>query len=206
MKISAMTRRAGSAPRAVLGRALRTVVAGLAGLVLCAAFTTAPAGATGSTTMATDIAFPQWHTPLDFAPGRFAGTRPDASGIAIARPIGTLDYTDPDLGTTKPYDYATWTSRVHGVGFGADQLVASWNATTPAGTWLQVEMRGTTNTGAATAWYVMGRWASGDADIHRTSVPGQSDATGSVDVDTFSAADGVTLRAYQLRVTLYRAA
>jgi hypothetical protein len=205
MKISAMTRRVGTA----LPRALRVVVAGLAGLVLCAAFSTAPADATGtttgSTTMAHDIDFHQWHTPLDFVQGRYAGTRPDPAGVVIGRPVGTLDYADPDLGTTRPYDYATWTSQRHAVGFGGTQLVASWNATTPAGTWLQVEMRGTTNTGSTTNWYVMGRWASGDGDIHRTSVPGQADATGSVDVDTFSAADGVTLRAYQLRVTLYRA-
>jgi hypothetical protein len=201
MKISAMTRRVGTP----LPRALRAVVAGLAGLVLCAAFTTAPAGATGTTTMANDIDFHQWHTPLDFVQGRFAGTRPGAAGVTIARPVGTLNYTDPDLGTTKPYEYATWTSPVRRAGFGADQLVASWNATTPAGTWLQVEMRGTTDTGAATKWYVMGRWASGDGDIHRTSVTGQGDATGTVDVDTFEAATGVTLPAYQLRVTLYRA-
>jgi hypothetical protein len=120
--------------------------------------------------------------------------------------VGTVDYTDPDLNTTKPYDYAAWTSPVHRIGFGATQLVSSWNATTPAGTWIQVQMSGTTNTGAHTGWYVMGRWASGDADIHRTSVPGQTDASGTVDVDTFEAANGVTLTSYQLRVTLYRAA
>jgi hypothetical protein len=50
----------------------------------------------------------------------------------------------------------------------------------------------------------MGRWASGDEDIHRTSVPDQTDATGTIDVDTFEAAQGVQLMSYQLRVTLYR--
>jgi len=38
------------------------------------------------------------------------------------------------------------------------------------------------------------------------SVPGQSDADGAVDVDTFEAAPGTALRSYQLRVTLYRLA
>jgi hypothetical protein len=49
----------------------------------------------------------------------------------------------------------------------------------------------------------MGQWALGDADVTRTSLPNQSDAYGFIDVDTF--VGRTTLRAYQLRVTLYRA-
>jgi hypothetical protein len=194
MKISAMTAR---------GRVLRLIVAGAAGLAMCAGFPVAQASA--STSGDVGIDFHQWHGPLDFLAGGFAGTRPTAGGVTVGRPVGTVDYTDPDLATTRPYRYATWTSPVRRIGFGATQLVASWNATTPEGTWLQVQMRGTTATGDRTGWYVMGRWASGDADIHRTSVPNQTDATGTVDVDTFEAASGVTLTSYQLRVTLYRA-
>lgn len=195
------------------GRTLRLVVAGLAGLVLATAMSVAPAsaavpggnGVAGGNSQA-GIDFHQWHTPVDFLLGRADGTRQQFGGLAIARPAGTTDYADPYLGTTKPYDYATWTSPERRIGFGATQLVASWNATTPTGTWLQVEMRGQASTGVRTGWYVMGRWASGDTDIHRTSVPGQADATGDVDIDTFEAASGVTLNSYQLRVTLYRAA
>ncbi len=33
------------------------------------------------------------------------------------------------------------------IGFDATELIASWNADTPAGTWIQVEMQGTYNTG-----------------------------------------------------------
>ena len=184
----------------------RLVIAGLL-LGVSVSIPATPANATGEgTNSQVGIDFHQWRAPLDLLAGRFAGTRPGAAGVTIGRPIGTIDYTDPDLGSTKPYDYATWTSPVHAIGFGATQLVSSWNATTPAGTWLQTQLSGTTNTGAHTKWYVMGRWASGDADIHRTSVPGQGDATGTVDVDTFEAANGVTLTSYQLRVTLYRAA
>lgn len=172
-----------------------------AGLLLSAVVTAAPANAAG--TGAVGIDFHQWRT---FTVGEFAGTRPADGGLVIARPTGTTDYTDPTLGTTRSYDHATWTSPERRITFGATQLVASWNATTPAGTWLQVEMRGTTDTGTQTKWYVMGRWASGDADIHRTSVSGQTDADGTVSVDTFQAATGRTIHAYRLRVTLYRAA
>jgi hypothetical protein len=48
-------------------------------------------------------------------------------GITIDRPVGTVDYTDPTLATTKPYDYVAWTSPTHRIGFGATQLVAPWN-------------------------------------------------------------------------------
>ena len=65
-------------------------------------------------------------------------------------------------------------------------------------------MRGTTNAATLTKWYVMGRWASGDADIHRTSLGGQGDTDGTIAIDTFLSRKGVTLTAYQLRVTLLR--
>ena len=184
-------------------RKTRILLALLAGGAL--ALSMAPADAAPATNGA-PVNFHQWRGPLAFLTGTFDGTRSNADGVVINRPVGTIDYTDPTLGTTKPYEYATWQSPTYRQGFGATQLVSSWNATTPAGTWIQVEMRGTTNTGALTGWYVMGRWASGDADIHRTSVPNQSDANGDVDVDTFESNTPVTLDSYQLRVTLYRAA
>jgi len=84
-------------------------------------------------------------------------------------------------------------------GFGLTELVSSWNASTPDGTWLQVQMRGRTNSGTETKWYVMGRWASDDADFHRTSVSGQGDTDGNISTDTFYSNSGVTLQNYQLR-------
>ncbi|HEY4458429.1 MAG TPA: C39 family peptidase [Pseudonocardiaceae bacterium] len=186
-------------------RKTRILLALLAGGALAFTMTSmAPANAAPNTDSA-PINFHQWRGPLAFLTGKFDGTRPALDGLVINKPSGTMNYTDPTLGTTKPYDYATWQSPTYDQGFGASQLVASWNATTPAGTWIQVEMHGTTDTGAQTGWYVMGRWASGDQDIHRTSVPNQSDANGDVDVDTFEANTPVTLNSYQLRVTLYRA-
>jgi hypothetical protein len=49
---------------------------------------------------------------------------------------------------------------------------------------------------------VLGRWASGDGDFHRTSVPGQGDKDGFVAIDTFIPKRAVL--AYQLRLTLLR--
>lgn len=153
------------------------------------------------------VAYQQWTSAHDFAKGSSEGVRASGSGaITIARTVGTTSYTDPYGGGTKNWDYARWTSPTVPVGFGATQLVASWNASTPHGTWMQVEMRGRTDAGAGTKWYVMGRWASDDpglgGDIHRTSVPDQADANGDVSIDTFIAKS--SLKSYQLRVTLYR--
>jgi len=46
----------------------------------------------------------------------------------------------------------------------------------------QMQARGS---GRETKWYTMGIWASGDGDIHRTSVGGQGDADGFIAIDTF---------------------
>lgn len=148
----------------------------------------------------------RWTSPQDFASGQFSGTRPTkrAGSFTIAHSIGKCEYTDPLGYSTKTWRYGRWTSPVHSVGFGAKQLIASWTADVPSGTWLEMEIRGTTTSGDRTGWYVMGRWAMTDVDIHRTSVPNQDDEFGRVTVDTFKTVDGVTLRSYQLRVTLYR--
>lgn len=184
----------------VHNRLTRLAMVGTVAGALIAQLTAAPA--TAATTTA-PVDFHQWNSDSQFHSGHSDGLLV-RNGMVIGRPAGTVQHTEPALGTTKTYDYGTWTSPRYSQRFGATQLIASWNATTPAGTWLQVEMRGTSSTGAQTGWYVMGRWASGDQDIHRTSVPDQTDATGTIDVDTFEAADGVRLMSYQLRVTLYR--
>ncbi len=132
----------------------------------------------------------EWRSAADFATGVSEGVRPASNGLVIDQPIGLED----------GYDYARWTSPVHTTGFGATQIVPSWNADTPTGTWIRVDLRG-----PETDWYVMGRWAFGDADIRRTTVSGQSDEHGRVDVDTFQAAEGRAQQGFQLRVTLYRA-
>ncbi|WP_424184143.1 C39 family peptidase [Actinokineospora sp. G85] len=168
-----------------------------ASLAVLAAATAAPAPASAATP---PVSFHQWSSPRAFASGTADGVAHSRAGLRISTPAGSVERTEPELGTTRRYEFGTWTSPTHRPGFDATQLVASWNATTPAGTWLRVEVRGSGQT-----WFTLGDWASGDQDIIRSSVPGQSDATGSVDVDTFIAAPGVPLNAYQLRVTLFRA-
>src|SRR3977135_333847 len=117
-----------------------------------------------------------WSGSLDFRSGRLDGLTAERGGLRVGKPIGTVEPTEPKLGTTRTYEYGQWTSPDYRQGFDATQLVTSWNAVTPEKTWLQVEVKAKTATGTETGWYVMGRWANGDGDIQRTSVDGQDDA------------------------------
>lgn len=150
------------------------------------------------------IAYHRWSSTTDFAAGVAEGVVVGDGTVRFDHPTGRLKYDDPFGHPDRRWDYARWTSPEQRIGFGADELVASWIADAPSGTWLQVEMRGTTSAGGRTKWYVLGRWAGDDAYIHRTSVPNQGDADGSVSIDTFIA--GGYISSYQLRVTLYRLA
>ena len=150
------------------------------------------------------VTFHAYTTSADFTTGTLLeGTRLTRAGDAITygSSIGTLSYTDPFGYGTKTYSYARWTSSWVATGFGFSELVSSWNADTPPGTWLQVEMQAIADDAHTTKWYVMGRWAFGDGDIHRTSVGGQGDNDGYIAIDTFFAKDHPMV-AYRLRVTL----
>ncbi|MFC4148947.1 C39 family peptidase [Micromonospora mangrovi] len=193
--------------------ALRTVaLVGVAALALLG--TAVPAQADNNLPVVAhdeQITFQEFSRYPDWRGGTHQGTYAvpgHRAGITIGEPVGTIAFTDEHTGATRTWEYATWTSPEQQIGFDATELVSSWNAETPTGTWIQVELHGTYNTGAQTPWYVMGRWASGDQDIKRATLDGQGDPWSSIWTDTFSIDDakaGVLLRSYQLRLTLYRA-
>ncbi|PWI09160.1 hypothetical protein DIZ27_17815 [Streptomyces sp. NWU339] len=151
-----------------------------------------------------------WTSYSDWRGGTAEGTRAVAGvrpGLVIAKAAGTTDHTDPHTGDTAVWEYATWTSPVHRLTVPATEAIASWNARTPDGTWIQVELKGAYTDGTDTPWYVMGRWAAGDQDIRRTSVDGQSDGRSTVWTDTLAVdapASGLRLVSYRLRLTLHR--
>ncbi len=176
---------------------IRGALAALA--VALMAFATPAAGAEKQTYPVSYHAFP-------LSSGTTSGTQVDRSGgLVLAKSgLSTTTYADPFGYPARDYLAGTWTSPWQPAGFGFMELVSSWNADTPAGTWVQVEMRATAAAGGhSTKWYVMGRWAYGDADIHRTSVGGQGDKDGYIAIDTFVPKNPMT--SYQLRLTLYRA-
>ncbi|MFG3439450.1 C39 family peptidase [Nonomuraea sp. NPDC047897] len=115
----------------------------------------------------------------------------DLARVALTR------FPVPAMGTPGP-----WTSEERPIGFPATQLVPSWTARTPPGSWVEVELRARTADGRLTKWYVMGRWSEHGAP--RTSLAGQGDEDGDVAVDTFVARR--PLVAFQVRVTAHGAA
>jgi hypothetical protein len=142
---------------------------------------------------------------FSFAGGTRAGTVESGGALTLAASgLTSAQYTDPHGYGIKTYEAGSWTSTWHDPGFEYSQAVPSWNAATPARTWIQVELRARTQDARETKWYVLGRWASSDADFHRTSVPGQGDKDGFVAIDTF--VPKRAMLAYQLRLTLYREA
>ncbi|AWE49168.1 peptidase C39 family protein [Streptomyces nigra] len=199
--------------RIVLAAAVATAVTGAAGPAAAAGTAVGPdTGRPGrpDRAAARQVDNHAWTSYTDWRGGTAAGTRAVAGarpGLVIGTPAGTTDHTDPHTGKTARWEYATWTSPVHRLSVPATEAIASWNAHTPAGSWIQIELKGTYSDGTATPWYVMGRWAAGDQDIRRTSVDDQSDDRSSVWTDTFAIDDpatGLRLASYRLRLTLYR--
>src|SRR5262245_38764287 len=153
------------------------------------------------------VLYRDYDSAADFSTGSFDGTVATQDGLRISTPVGQRDYTDPfGDGSAKTYDYGTWTSPVVAPGFDYSELIASWNASTPGDSWIEVNVRGTADTGATSKWYVLGRWTAGDAHLHRTSVSGQRDELATVLVDTLATVDDHVFSDWQLRVDLYRLA
>ncbi|WP_241999947.1 peptidase C39 family protein [Streptomyces klenkii] len=197
--------------RTVLAAALGAAATSLAASSAPLAF--ASSGASGpSRAGSASIDYHAWTSDDDWRRGTAEGTRPAGggrTGLVIDRPAGTMEHTDPHTGTKAAWEYATWTSPVRTPPAPASEVIASWNAHAPAGTWLQTEVRGRYSDGTRTPWYVMGRWTAGDGpgDIRRTSVDGQGDGRSSVNTDTLAVgkpATGLRIASYELRLTLFR--
>jgi hypothetical protein len=81
----------------------------------------------------------------------------------------------------------------------ADELIASWNAVVPGGTWLKVEARAL-YPGATTKYFCLGEWSSDPARHPRRSVLDQKDLDGDVATDTLILKRPATR--FQVRITL----
>jgi hypothetical protein len=130
------------------------------------------------------IAFGDYDTAKELA----AGT---TTGITIANGEARLA-----RGRTK----GTLTSRAY-ISSHKDTFVPSWNARTPSGTWLRMEMR-VRSDGNWTRWWNMGVWAKGTGTIKRHSVGGQRAGDWRVLTDTLQSVGPVFADAYQYRLTL----
>ncbi|MBQ1036731.1 peptidase C39 family protein [Micromonospora sp. C81] len=136
-----------------------------------------------------DIAYRGFHLPADTTAGNGDGLLATGRGLA-------LDGVNQQ---------ATWTSPPVRVDFPVSEVVPSWTADTPAGCWIEVELRGWHDDAPSTGWYRLARWAADDLAVERTSVPGQRDGDARVDTDTLIVT-GATVTGWQARVTLCRPA
>jgi hypothetical protein len=89
--------------------------------------------------------------------------------------------------------------------FNYKDAIASWNAITPAGSWLEVQFRAQYGT-RWSKWYVLGIWAADTSTVARHSVNAQGDTDGFVATDTFvSSNKKETTNKFQLKLRLFSA-
>lgn len=197
-------------------RALRSLgVGGVVGcLIAAAAAAAAPAtppatAAEPTSTVAAarerhPIAFARWQGQA-LAGGSLDHARLGSGGVVVARQAPSVRYRDPHGdGRAVRYDRGRWTSPWQRTRFGLNQLIASYRATTPVGTFIEISARGRVAPGRASSWDSLGRWASHDRRFHRMSLGSQADDAARVSVDTLIATRDAGFRGWQLRVSLYR--
>jgi hypothetical protein len=87
--------------------------------------------------------------------------------------------------------------------FNFAEAIPSWNASTPAGSWVEVQFRAQYGT-RWSKWYVLGIWASDTSTVVRHSVKEQGDTDGFVAADTFiSSNKDETTNKFQLKLRLF---
>ena len=186
----------------------------LGGLAAIAALPVLPAAdlIAAATAAATDrrIAETFWRG-AGLAAGTGSGTVLTPTGLQLRAPVMRWSYTDPyrPAGAVA-YDAAMWVGSVVTPGFAWTELVASWNADTPPGTWIEVAVRGVAAAGTPTPWFTLARWCADDVAgggaITRTSVSGQAIAGARLATDTLQVSDPSAFAGWQLRVVLLRRA
>jgi hypothetical protein len=89
--------------------------------------------------------------------------------------------------------------------FGFRQAIASWEASTPTGTWVETFIR-VQISGTWTKWYSLGVWAADGSTVQRHSASSQSDSVAYVATDTLMVtAKKASATAWQIKVRLFSA-
>jgi Peptidase_C39 like family len=140
------------------------------------------------------------------------GARLDTNGDLLLDPTSAETGTDPypagGYYGGNYYNGATFqvgeaTSPVMPTDFAFTEAIASWNASTPDGTWIETQIRAQLG-GRWTKWYSLGIWAADTGTLARHSVRLQGDGDGYVAVDTLVLSSKKTLaEAYQIKLRLF---
>ena len=150
----------------------------------------------------------------DFRDWQRTGVRLDENGALQLDPSTAQRESDPHPpGTYHGKNFFNGSSFLVGealspitaTGFGFEEAIASWNANTPPGTWIETQLRARIDD-RWTAWYILGIWASDTSTIERHTVDRQDDADGYVDVETLVLnQDEAPAKAFQLKLRLFSA-
>ena len=125
------------------------------------------------------------------------------TAVTQADPYPVGGYYGGNFYNGASYQVGEMTSPEFPAEFDFSELIVSWNAVTPPGTWVEILARVTVNS-RQTKWYNLGVWASDMETIQRHSVKIQGDQDGYVAVDTLVLTDKKAVtEAYQLKVRLF---
>ena len=128
-----------------------------------------------------------------------------ATATADTDPYGAGGYNGRNYYNGGPFFVGEATSPEIPTAFNYKEAIASWNASTPAGSWVEVQFRAQYGT-RWSKWYVLGIWASDTSTVERHSVNLQGDSDGFVAVDTFvSSNKKETTSKFQLKFRLFSA-
>lgn len=152
--------------------------------------------------MSPHTSFHAWRAD-GLASGTHLGTVAGPQRLCLDEPAGRRVLTGSD-GRAHDYEWASWVSPVVTPGHRFDSLVPSWNACTPADSWLEVEARASGDGSVWTRWYSLGRWAETDDEITPTTLPDQPGEQAEVCIEVLTAHEGISWSAFQLRLVLHR--
>jgi len=143
----------------------------------------------------------RWDASTGF-PGTSQGVTTSGNVLRLGKPTSKRRYA------RRNWKYGTWSSgwvQPGGATWTFNQVIPSWSAVTPRNTFVEVQLRARSTTGASSGWKVLGRWTSGEW-IRRTSSTSQTDGVARAATDTLVAQPGVALNAVEVRLLLHRRA
>jgi hypothetical protein len=137
------------------------------------------------------IRYDAWSGADDWQTGVSRGATVADDALVIGTPY-------PMPGELDDYERGSWISALVRTPFRFTELVASWSAVTPPGSWVEIAALGERQDHPTADNHVLGRWSSGEHPAHRTSL----DDDPETHVDVWRPRDGADC--YSLALRLYR--
>lgn len=171
--------------------------------------------AKGGSKISYETGFVRWGALENgFASWTLSGVRVNENGELEFQLNGAVQQTDPYApGTYNGGNYYNGgeffvgeaTSPIIATSFNYSEAIASWNAVTPPGSWIEIQIRAQF-AGIWSKWYSLGIWDDDNSTIQRHSVKLQGDTDGTVYTDTFVVLKKkVATNTFQLKLRLFSA-